>query len=197
MSAETFERCMGVGGVAVFPADTVYGLACNPGDRRAVQRLYALKRRALAKASAVMFFDLTIALEALPELGPRTREALVGLLPGPVTVLLENPAGRFPLACGEDPGTLGVRVVDVPALRGVGWPVLQSSANLAGAPEARRLADVDPRLLDAAEMVVDGGELPGRASTVLDLRAYERSGGWTIVRQGGLAAAAVAGALDG
>ena len=56
--AETFARCIAVGGVAVFPADTVYGLACEPDTREAVERLYALKGRSPAKPSAIMFFDL-------------------------------------------------------------------------------------------------------------------------------------------
>ena len=195
--AETFERCMGVGGVAVFPADTVYGLACDPSDRLAVERLYRFKRRRLDKPSAVMFFDLSIALEALPELGPATREVLGRLLPGPVTVLLPNPAQRFPLACGEDPATLGLRVVDVPALSGVKWPVLQSSANVAGGPDPRRLDDVPEAFRRGCDMVVDGGELPGTPSTVLDLRGYEDAGEWSVVRHGGLGADAVRAALDG
>ena len=100
--AEGFERCMSVGGVAVFPADTVYGLACDVHNRVAVERLYRFKRRRLDKPSAVMFFDRELALASLPELGERTRAALGRLLPGPVTVLLPNPERRFPLACGED-----------------------------------------------------------------------------------------------
>ena len=62
------------GGVAVFHADTVYGLACDPEDGDAVARLYALKGRPPRKASAVMF-SAAAALAALPELGPRTRAA--------------------------------------------------------------------------------------------------------------------------
>ena len=108
---------MAVGGVAVFPADTVYGLACDPDNRLAVERLYLLKRGALDKPSAVMFFDSSLALAALPELGERTRAALGRLLPGAVTVLLPNPAQRFPLACGADPLTLGVRVPRARAVR--------------------------------------------------------------------------------
>jgi tRNA threonylcarbamoyl adenosine modification protein (Sua5/YciO/YrdC/YwlC family) len=178
------ERCIAEGGVAVFPADTVYGLACDPGDRFAVQRLYLLKRRSLDKASAVMFFDLSVALAALPEVGPNTREAMSHLLPGAVTVLVGNPAGRFPLACGDDVSTLGVRVVDVPRFAGMGRPVLQSSANVAGGRDPWRLSDV-PRLLRAAvELVIDGGELPGTPSTVVDLRRYEDEGEWSVVRPG-------------
>src|SRR5215218_2732926 len=134
--AETFERCMAVGGVAVFPADTVYGLACDPGSEDAVARLYGLKRRRPDKPAAVMLFSVDLALAALPEVGPRTRAALEALLPGGVTLLLPNPARRFRLACGPDPDTVGVRVPALPpaaaALQAVRWPVLQSSANVAG-----------------------------------------------------------------
>jgi L-threonylcarbamoyladenylate synthase len=195
--AEAFERCMSVGGIAVFPADTVYGLACDAADRLAVERMYRLKRRQLDKPSAVMFFDLALALAALPELGPGTRGALRRLLPGPVTVLLPNPAQRFPLACGAEGSPLGLRVPVVRALEGVRWPVLQSSANLAGEPDARRLEDVPEALRRRADLVIDGGELPGTASTVIDVRSYEETGEWSIVREGAVAAADVAVALEG
>jgi L-threonylcarbamoyladenylate synthase len=194
--ARTFERCMSVGGIAVFPADTVYGLACDAGNTGdVIRRLYALKRRPLDKPSAVMFFDLEIALGALPELGDRTRGALGQLVPGQVTLLLPNPERRFPLACGSDPTTLGLRVPVVPALQGVRWPVLQSSANLAGGPEARTLEAVPELLRAEADMVIDGGELPGTASTVIDLRAYERDRSWSIVRDGAVSEAAIDAAL--
>lgn len=160
----------------MFPSDTVYGLACSPSDPAAVERLYALKGRARAKATAVMFFSLNTAFAALPWLGDTTRSALSRLLPGALTVLLPNPERLFPLACGEDPLTLGLRVISVPSLAGVSTPVLQSSANIAGGPEARCLADVDPTVLAGADLVVDGGVLPGVASTVLDLRRFEDGG---------------------
>jgi L-threonylcarbamoyladenylate synthase len=182
--AAAFERCMSVGGVAVFPADTVYGLACDPTNRIAVERLYGLKRRPLDKPSAVMFFDLEVALEAVLEIGDRTREAMRRLLPGPVSLLLPNPAGRFPLACGSDTSVLGLRVPRVESLAGVPWPVLQSSANLAGGPEARRLEDVPEPIRRAADLILDGGELPGTPSTVIDLRRYEDDGSWLVKRRG-------------
>jgi L-threonylcarbamoyladenylate synthase len=199
--AATFERCMAVGGVAVFPADTVYGLACDPATEDAVRRLYAMKGRSLDKASAVMLFSVELAFASLPELGERERSAIEALMPGGVTFLLHNPARRFPLACGDDPATLGLRVPALPpaaaALRAVRWPVLQSSANLVGDPEARRCADVDPRLRAAADLVLDGGDLPGTASTVIDLRAFAEGGTWSIVRHGMVADDVVAAALDG
>jgi L-threonylcarbamoyladenylate synthase len=194
--AETFERCMSVGGIAVFPADTVYGLACDAGNTGdVIRRLYALKRRPLNKPSAVMFFDLETALMALPELGERTRAALAQLLPGKLTVLVPNPEQRFPLAGGDDPTTLGLRVASVPALAGVRWPVLQSSANLAGGTEARTLREVPEQLRAEADLVIDGGELPGTASTVVDMRGYERDASWSIVRAGAVSERAIDAAL--
>jgi L-threonylcarbamoyladenylate synthase len=197
--AETFSRCIAVEGVAVFPADTVYGLACEPDSKEGVQRLYRLKRRRPDKPAAVMFFALDLALAALPELGPRTVAALRALLPGAVTLLLPNPAHRYPLACGADLDTLGVRVPAWPpalaALGDVQWPVLQSSANAAGGAEARRLSDVPEPIRAGADLVLDGGELPGTPSTVVDLRAFERGARWSIVRAGAVPEEAIAAAL--
>lgn len=190
--AETFARCIQVGGVAVFPADTVYGLACEPDTRDAVERLYALKGRRPDKPAAVMFFDLELALAALPELGGRTSALLARLLPGALTALLPNPAGRYPLACGPDLGTLGLRVpaLDTP-LTAMRWPVLQSSANRAGGPDARRVEDVPEAIRRDADLVLDGGELPGTPSTVLDLRRYEDHGEWAVIREGAVPADAI------
>ena len=174
------------GGVAVFPADTVYGLACDPESLQAVDRLYALKGRAPEKPAAVMFFDRERALDALPELGrPHTRARSQALLPGPVTLLLPNPRHRYPLACGPDPDTLGLRVPRLPSLAQARVAVLQSSANHAGEADARTLAGVPADIRDGADLVLDGGELPGTPSTVIDLRRYEDTGEWSIVRTRG------------
>jgi L-threonylcarbamoyladenylate synthase len=182
--AERFERCIAGGGVAVFPADTVYGLACSPESEAAVARLYELKGRPPEKPAAVMFFALAPALDALPELGPPIRRLLEALMPGGITALLPNPRHRFPLACGPDPDTLGLRVPAVPLLAAVRVPVLQSSANQAGGPDARRLQDVPRAIRDGADLVLDGGELPGTPSTVVDVRSYEDTGEYRIVRAG-------------
>jgi L-threonylcarbamoyladenylate synthase len=191
----TFERCISVGGVAVFPADTVYAVGTEPDSREGVDRLYRLKGRAADKPAAVMFFDLEVALSALPELPPRTREAVERLLPGGLTLLLPNPARRYPLACGPEPERLGLRVPlfegELAPLAEVRWPVLQSSANRSGEPDARRLADVDEQLREGVDLVLDGGELPGTPSTVLDLTRYESDGSWEVVREGAVRREAV------
>ena len=190
--AEAFERCIAAGGVALFPSDTVYGLATDPESEDGVARLYELKGRPSDRPAAVMFFDLETALAAVPELGERTRAALGRLLPGPVTLLLANPARRFPLACGPEPERLGLRV---PAFEGPGRPVLQSSANRSGEPDARRLGDVPAGIRAAVDLELDGGELPGTPSTVVDLTRYEATGEHVVVREGAVSAADVGAAV--
>lgn len=195
--AAAFADCIARGGVAVFPADTVYGLACDPENADAVRRLYELKGRPADKPAAVMWFDRGAALAALPEIGPRIRGVVEALAPGGVTLLVPNPRGRFPLAAGPagKAGVLGVRIPIVPQLQAVPFVVLQSSANHAGGPDARRLDEVPEGIRTNADLVLDAGPLPGTPSTVIDLQRYEGTGEWNIVREGAVPAADVARAL--
>jgi L-threonylcarbamoyladenylate synthase len=189
---ETFERCIAVGGVALFPADTVYGLATEPDSREGVERLYRLKGRRPDRPAAVMFFALDLALAALPELPLATRGAVERLLPGGLTLLLPNPARRYPLACGPEPERIGLRVPELAGalapLGRVRWPVLQSSANRSGSPDIRRVADADEVIRSGVDLVLDGGELPGTPSTVVDLTRYHEDGGYAVVREGAVSA---------
>jgi L-threonylcarbamoyladenylate synthase len=189
------EQCVAAGGVAVFPSDTVYGVCCDPENEQAAQRLYELKGRPAARPAAVMFFALEPALAALPELPDTERRALQALLPGPVTLLFANRARRFAPACRTDPATLGLRVPQLPpalrALSSFNGAIMQSSANLSGQPAARSLEEVPDSILTGADLVLDGGELPGRPSTVVDLRDYGTSQRWQILREGALSSAEV------
>jgi L-threonylcarbamoyladenylate synthase len=196
---ETFERCIRVGGVALFPADTVYGLATEPDSREGVERLYRLKGRRRDRPAAVMFFHAELALEVLPELPQSTREATERLLPGAVTLLLPNKRHRFPLACEPNKDVLGLRVPKLTQalapLHNMRWPVLQSSANRSGEADPRRIEDVDERIRAGVDLILDGGELPGTPSTVVDLTGYHEQGRFEIVREGAVPAHAIRDAL--
>jgi L-threonylcarbamoyladenylate synthase len=194
-----FEEVIAEGGIAVFPTDTVYGLGTHPDSVEGVHRLYWIKGRSPDRPAAVLFFDVELALSELPDLGPKTREALGRLLPGPVTVLVPNPATRFPLACGAEPSRLGVRVPKldekIARLAIVNVPILQSSANPTGEPDPRSLEDVDARIRRGADIELDAGLLPGTPSTVIDLTAYEEQGAFEVLREGALSAEAVGSRL--
>ncbi|HEV7584351.1 MAG TPA: L-threonylcarbamoyladenylate synthase [Solirubrobacteraceae bacterium] len=198
--ARSLEDCIASGGVAVYPTDTVYGVCCDPEDERAAERLYRLKGRPATRPAAVMFFAIEPALETLGELHEPEQSALEALLPGPVTVLLANRSQRFGPACRIDPATIGLRVPRLPerlgALGGVARPVMQSSANLSGKPDARTLDEVPQGIRDGAELVIDGGELAGTPSTVVDLRDFYAERRWHVLREGALPRAAVEALLS-
>lgn len=188
------ERTIAAGGVVVFPSDGVYGLACDPLDAAAVGRIHELKGRDDGKSSAVMYFSPLAMRELVAGLGPRTAAAVSALLPGPVTLVVANPEHRYPLACREDAERLGVRLLAGP-LAGAMCPVFQTSANHSGEPAPARFEDVPEAIVAGADLAIDGGELTGLPSTVVDIAAIEEDGGWTILRQGALSPGDLTSAL--
>jgi len=65
-------------------------------------------------------------------------------------------------------------------------PVFQTSANLSGEPAPSRFGAVPASIREGADLAIDGGELPGLPSTVVDIAAIEDDGGWQILRDGAL-----------
>ncbi len=188
-----FEACISEGGVALFPADTLYGLACDPSNATAIDRIHALKGRDDGKPSAVMFFAPLELREVLSMSGPATRDAIGRLLPGPVTLVVANPRGLYPNACREDRERLGIRLIEGP-LAGARVAILQTSANRSGETAPHRLDDVDEEIRGGVDLVVDGGEVGGEPSTVVDLTRIEE-GEWTVLREGALSSQALDTAL--
>jgi tRNA threonylcarbamoyl adenosine modification protein (Sua5/YciO/YrdC/YwlC family) len=176
------------GGVVVLPTDTVYGLAVLPESEQAVRELYALKGRGEAQPTALVASSVVGLLELVPELR-RSEQILSAMFPGAYTLVLSNPARRYPWLCGPGASTIGVRV---PAVAGPWADVLAAvgsvaatSANLPGGPDPRRLADIPDGLVARAAAAVDGGELLGAPSTVLDLSGPEPR----VLREGAVPAA--------
>jgi L-threonylcarbamoyladenylate synthase len=184
------ERTISSGGVAVFPADTLYGLACDPLRADAIARIHKLKGRDDGKPSAVLYFSPLAMRELLASLGPRTREAVAALLPGPVTLVVANPERRYPLACREDPERLGVRLIGGP-LAGTMCPLFQTSANRTGEAPPSSFTDIDPGILDGVDLAIDAGEVGGAPSTVVDVTAIEKGGEARVLREGALEATAI------
>lgn len=189
------ERCVAAGGVAVFPADGLYGLACDPLDTAAIERIYGIKGRDDGKPSAVLYFSPRAMRELVEGFGPRTREAVGRLLPGPVTLVVANPQRRYPLACREDEERLGVRLIGGP-LAGAMCPIFQTSANLSGEPAPARFADVPAEVVAQVDLVIEGGELTGQPSTVVDLTDFDLGGEWTVLREGGMTLGDLAARLE-
>ncbi len=175
-------KAIGEGRPVVLPTDTVYGLCTTP---LAPESLTRLKGRGPEQPIALLASEVDILLELVPELPA----AIVrSLLPGRLTLIFPNPERRFPLLSPLE--TIGVRV---PELRGAtrrivtrAGAVAATSANLHGGPDPRRLDEVPDSIREQA-VLIDGGELPGTPSTVVDLTGPRPN----ILREGAVPATEV------
>jgi len=168
--------------------DTVYGLCADPYREEPVRELYRMKQRPAEQPMALLAKDVDFLLGLVPELRDGADMLVRALLPGPFTLVLPNPGERFRWLTGSTPDRIGVRV---PELSGPGAEVLArvgavvaTSANLRGGPEPTRVDDVPVEIRAGAAAIVDGGELPGTPSTVLDLTGPEP----IVIREGAVPA---------
>ena len=173
------------GGLVAYPTDTVYGLAADPSNDEAVERLFAAKGRDPEQSTPLLIaspHDLAAVAVDVPAFA-------LGLMrefwPGGLTIVLHKaPAFHSKAIVGD---AVGVRVPDhlVPReLVGLlGSPITGTSANIAGGPEPLTADDVREQLGDRVDLVIDGGRCPGgRPSTVVDCTTVPPR----IVREGAI-----------
>jgi len=185
---------LAAGALVVFPTETVYGLGADACSAEAVERLVAVRGRERGKPILVLIDDLAMAEEVAVEIPPVARRLAARFWPGPLTLVLPaRPGLPGPLTAGT--GTIGVRVPGHPLaaalVAGLGRPVTAPSANPPGARPPRCLADARAHFEGAVAVYVDGGELPGGASTV----AAVEGDGLRILRPGAVDEAALRAAL--
>ena len=146
---------------------------CVAASREAALDLYRLKGREEIQPTAVIAADAEALHAGIPGLGGIAAAAVRALLPGPFTLVVPNPERCYAWLSAARPETIGVRV---PELTGLAAEVVAhaglivaTSANLPGGPDPCRLDDVPAEIRAGVAFVVDGGELPGTPSTVIDL----------------------------
>jgi len=163
---------LAAGRLIVLPTETVYGLACRADDEAALARLVQVKRRAPEKALALLL-PAADRLAAVAEVSAPAERLAAAFMPGPITLVLRKLPSVSPLVSrGRD--TVGVRVPDLPLtlaiLRACDFPVVATSANLAGEAPATSVSALADELRDAVDVIVDAGPCPGgEASTVVDV----------------------------
>jgi L-threonylcarbamoyladenylate synthase len=171
------ERLLRDGGLAIVPTDTVYGIGCAADVPEACARLYAAKSRPPDQATALVLGSVAMLENTLADLPARAAELCRRVLPGPVTLIVPNPGRRLPHLCGATPERIGVRVpvlaADVAGLADAVGGLALTSANLRGEPAPARLADVAAELRGVCAFAIDGGELTGTASSVVDVTGPE------------------------
>lgn len=176
------------GQVVGMPTDTFYGLAVDPLNLRAVDRIYEIKSRSRHKALSL----IVESVDQIEDLAQPLQGDFYALArrfwPGPLTVIVKA-SSRLPLKVTANTGNVAVRVpsaeIPVALVRATGFPITATSANLSGASECTTAESVQAQLGDRIPLIVDGGTTPRIvASTIVDLTDEEN--GWRIIRAGAI-----------
>lgn len=178
------------GHVLGMPTDTFYGLAADPYNLRAVERIYQIKGRAKHKPLSLLIESVEQGEELARLLPDEFYELTRKYWPGPLTVIVRA-ATRIPLKVTANTGNVALRVpaasIPLAVIKSAGVPVTATSANLSGAPECTSAEAVRDQLGARIPIIVDGGPSPREvASTIIDLS--DEDGKWRIQREGAIPA---------
>ena len=171
VSSDEAAAMLARGAVIAYPTETVWGIGCDATNSEAVRRVFAIKRRAEAKALITLVSDIAMLerwVDGIPEVAYELLEAAVD----PLTVVYDSPRGLAPELLADD-GSAGVRIVPLRIFR---WhkPLVSTSANISGEPAPRSLDELSPAIVEAVDAIVDPADAPpaaGKPSTVIKLGA--------------------------
>ena len=186
------------GQVLGMPTDTFYGLAADPFNLRAVERVYEIKSRSRHKPLSLLIESEEqaemLARDPLPD---EFYELARKFWPGPLTIIVPA-ASRLPLKVTANTGNVALRTpsanIPLSVIRPAGVPITATSANLSGASECTTASAVRDQLQERIAIIVDGGPSPRDvSSTIVDLS----EGGWRVLREGAVPRQAIADTLGG
>ncbi|MGP8079976.1 MAG: L-threonylcarbamoyladenylate synthase [Dehalococcoidales bacterium] len=172
------------GGVVAYPTDTVYGLGACMTDINAVDRIFQVKGRPKGMALPVLLADFKQIAEIVTAVTPAAKRLADEFFPGALTIILPKSEYVPDIITGGG-RTVAFRIPNHPVplalVKGLGKPIVGTSANLSGQPSALTAAEVSKQIGDKIDMVIDGGKCPGGIeSTVIDL-----SGEKPVIRRQG------------
>lgn len=184
------------GGLVVIPTRHLYGLGVDALNPRAVERVFAAKQRPPDQPLLILVAGPDDVHRYARGMDERTAVLMDTFWPGKVTIVVSARAS-LPASLTGGTGRIGIRVPGHPVCRSLthvlAGPLTATSANISGQPGCHRIADLDPAILAAADLVLDAGPLvPGVGSTVVDIRPS----GVHILREGAVAAAAIRAAME-
>jgi L-threonylcarbamoyladenylate synthase len=186
------------GEVLGMPTDTFYGLAADPLNLRAVDRIYEIKSRSRHKPLSLLIESVDHAETLTKDLPDEFFALARKFWPGPLTMIVKA-GGRLPLKVTANTGNVAIRVpaaaIPVAIIRVSGYPITATSANLSGAAECTSADGVREQLGSRIGIIVDGGPSPREsASTIVDLSGdFGRT--WRVQREGAILTSEIAKAL--
>jgi len=178
------------GEVLGMPTDTFYGLAADPFNLRAVDKVYDIKSRSRHKPLSLLIESIDQAEELARPLPEEFHALARRFWPGPLTVIVKA-ASRLPLKVTANTGNVALRVpnaaIPLEVVKAAGIPITATSANLSGASECTTAIAVRDQLQGRISIIVDGGTSPREvASTIVDLTDDEAR--WRVLREGAIPA---------
>jgi L-threonylcarbamoyladenylate synthase len=181
------------GEVLGMPTDTFYGLAADPFNLRAVDKVYDIKTRSRHKPLSLLIESVDQAEELAKALPEEFYALARKFWPGPLTVIVKA-GSRLPLKVTANTGNVALRVPNAKIPRAVvtaaAIPITATSANLSGASECTSAEQVRDQLRERIKIIVDGGTSPRDvASTIVDLS--DEVSRWRIIREGAIPAVAI------
>lgn len=186
------------GDVVGIPTDTFYGLAVDPVNLRAVERIYEIKKRAKYKPLSLLLSEVSQSYELARDLDTAFDRLTEKFWPGPLTIIVKA-GGKLPLRVTAHTGNVALRVPEAAIPRAVvaklGLPITATAANMSGLPECTHANCVQEQIGDQIPLIVDGGPtartLP---TTIVDLSGGGSS--WMILREGAIPTHEIALALQ-
>ena len=176
------------GQVLGMPTDTFYGLAADPFNLRAVERVYEIKSRSRHKPLSLLIESVDQAEQLARPLPEEFYNLARRFWPGPLTIIVRA-ASRLPLKVTANTGNVALRVpnakIPLAVVKAAGIPITATSANLSGASECTTAQQVRDQLKDRIAIIVDGGISPREvASTIVDLTDDDAR--WRVMREGAI-----------
>jgi L-threonylcarbamoyladenylate synthase len=176
------------GSVVALPTDTFYGLAVDPINLRAVDRIYDLKSRARHKPLSLLIADTAQAYDLARDIDTTFDRLAERFWPGPLTLIVKA-GSKLPLRISANTGNVALRVPGSTlcreVVRALGLPITATSANLRGLPECTYAGCVRDQFGDKIPLIVDGGPTARSVgTTIVDLSGGNNS--WMILREGAI-----------
>lgn len=178
------------GQVLGMPTDTFYGLAADPVNLRAVDRIYEIKTRVRHKPLSLLVESVDQATELSRNIPPVFHQLAAKYWPGPLTMIVKA-SSRLPLKVTANTGNVAIRVpaaaIPVAIIREMGFPITATSANLLGSAECTTAECVRDQMGDKLPVIVNGGPTPrDMPTTIVDLSGDPTQ--WQIIREGAISA---------
>jgi tRNA threonylcarbamoyl adenosine modification protein (Sua5/YciO/YrdC/YwlC family) len=162
---------LNAGGIIAYPTDTVYGFGCSLYNKKAIERIYQLKRSEKNRPFSFICSDLKdISLYA--KVSNYAYKTMRRLLPGPYTFILEG-TKLVPKIMLTRRMTAGIRVPNNPIclaiVKELGHPIISTSAMRPNGYVFSDPAVIESELGKVLDLVIDGGMVVSEPSSVIDL----------------------------